>query len=287
MRSSTSLFFVLPLIVGAVLGAASDTARAADPQETQTGTGTIEMGILGATEDVRFFVDGKLVGTRKRTDSSHVARAQVEVPVGEHKAVAYLRTPARGDVGEWIQLSTREPLLVTPGSVTRLEADVSRVGSGKPEDTVRYFQVSPPQPTSGAGFSTAAAGAAPARASVEDTVPPATAGAVAAVPAVPTITIRGTEVLSDGKTAPRLASSAATDRPLEVSLLVQSDPPGAETSLDGKLVGVTPLHVQLDPRLDHVLTVGHVGCESIVQLLAADAWRAGRSQQTLVQLDCK
>ena len=285
MRSSISLFFVLLLIVGAVLGAASDSAGAADPQETQTGTGTIEMGILGATDDVRVFVDGKLVGSRQRTASSDAAQAQIEVPAGEHKAIAYLRTPARGNVGEWIQLSTREPLLVTPGSVTRLEADVSRVGSGKPEDTVRYFRVSTPQLTSGATFSTAAAGAAPA--SVEDTVPPATAGAVAAVAAVPTITIRGSEVLSDGKTAPRPASSAATDRRLEVSLLVQSDPPGAETSLDGKLVGVTPLHVQLDPRLDHVLTVGHVGCESIVQLLAADAWRAGRSQQAFVKLDCK
>jgi len=312
MDRSTSSSFVLCLIVGAVLGVVPE---AADSRATPTPTGSIVMRVLGAGDNVRFFVDGKQVAARKRNASWYAAQAVVEVPVGEHKAEAQFRTA--GNDGEWNQLTTREPVLVTPGSVTRLDADVSRAGSGK-GDIVRYFHVSTTQPKSDAASLTAtsstvaAAGAATGEAAVESSagVPPAAADEVAAVP---TITIVGTEVLSDGKapsdatnpldigtgeflydepTVAELAPPAdevALVQPgrIEVSLLVQSDPPGAEASLDGKLVGTTPLHVKLDPRLDHLLSVARDGCESIVQLLATDAWRAGRPPQALLRLDCK
>lgn len=314
MHRSTSSSFVLALIVGAALDVVPD---AADSQATQTRTGSIVMRIVGAGDNVRFFVDGKQVAARKRTASWYAAQASVEVQVGEHWVEAQFRTPSSGNDGDWNQLSIREPLLVTPGSVMRLEADVSRAGSGKPEDTPRYFHVST-TPSSGAAplaatsSTVAAAGAATGGASVESSagVPPA---AAAEVDAVPTITIIGTEVLSDGKTASgatnpldvgtgefRYDAPTVAELPpppdeialvqagrIEISFLVQSVPPGAEASLDGKLVGKTPMHVQLDPRLDHLLSVAHAGCETVVQLLATDAWRAGRSPQALVHLDCK
>jgi len=307
MYRSTSPSFLLTLIVGAVLGVFPD---AADSQSTQTRTGSIEMRIVGAGDDVRFFVDGKQVASRKRTASWYAAQAVVEVPAGEHKVEAQFRPPGRDTDGEWSRLSTREPLVVTPGAVVRLEADVRSAGSGKPEDTGRYFHVSTTPGSGAASLAATSSTVAAAGASVEADVPPPAAGEVASVP---TITIIGTEVLSDGTTASattdpldrgtgefRYDAPTVAELPpppdgiaivqagrIEISFLVQSVPPGAEASLDGQLVGKTPLHVKLDPRRDHLLSVAHAGCESIVQLLATDEWRAGRSPQALMHLDCK
>jgi hypothetical protein len=73
---------------------------------------------------------------------------------------------------------------------------------------------------------------------------------------------------------------------IAVSFLVQSEPPDAQVSLDGRTVGRTPLRLKLDPRVDHLLTVERKGCESVVQLIATEAWRSGRSPQALVRLAC-
>ena len=229
---------------------------------------------------------------------------------------------------------------MTPGSVTRLYANVRHVGD---TESVLYFE-SHPQPAGRAATSrittaapspavpvatqeTADAAKEAAGESEPNTIAAPSAatgsGSVESSPggeavAVPTIAIHGTEVLSNGREAGPQPASAATDpldvgtsglpndapkvsevapppdeTPLvqptriEIAFLVKSVPSGAEIALDGKLLGKTPLHVALDPRVDHLITVGHEGCESVVQLLATDAWRAGRSAQTLVRLDCK
>jgi len=316
-RSTSSV--VLPLIVGAVLSVVPDVA---DSQATQTRTGSIVMRVLGAEDNVRFFVDGKQVATQERTASWYAAEAVVDVPAGEHTVEAQFRTPDSGNEGEWNQLSTREPLIVTPGSVTQLDADVKRNASGNPGDAGRYFRVKTTQPSRGAAPLTATAPSRSAPVSTPEATGAVNGGAsesksstaAVGVAAVPTITIVGNDVISDGKPASAapdpladvVAEGLVNDTPtvaelpappgeialvqsgrVEVSFLVQSVPPGADASLDGKLVGKTPLHVKLDPRLDHLLSVARIGCESIVQLLATDAWRAGRPPQALVHLDCK
>jgi hypothetical protein len=83
------------------------------------------------------------------------------------------------------------------------------------------------------------------------------------------------------------AVAASTPAALAVSLLVQSEPAGADVALDGKVVGKTPVSVALDPRLDHLLTLEHKGCSSVVQLVATDSWRTGRSPEVMARLDCK
>jgi hypothetical protein len=58
----------------------------------------IEMAVVGAGDNVRFFVDGKQVAARKRTVSWHPCLAAVDVPGGEHVAEARFRIAGRGSV---------------------------------------------------------------------------------------------------------------------------------------------------------------------------------------------
>ena len=82
-RSTSSV--VLPLIVGAVLSVVPDVA---DSQATQTRTGSIVMRVLGAEDNVRFFVDGKQVATQERVGHIDVTSTESFNKRFDHARVA-------------------------------------------------------------------------------------------------------------------------------------------------------------------------------------------------------
>jgi hypothetical protein len=118
----------------------------------------------------------------------------------------------------------------------------------------------------------------------EPTSNPATSAALGAAAGAAAATLVASDAPSVPETTPETTPAAPR---LEVSFLVDSDPPGATVTLDGKNVGQTPVRVPLDPRTDHLLVIDRQGCESVVQLLATEAWRNGRSAQTRVRLQCQ
>src|SRR5262245_23936972 len=95
MHRNTLFSSLLTLIVFAGLGVAHRPAHAQTPRPT-TDTGSIEMGVVGAADDVRFFIDGKQIPARERTVSWYPCLAAVNVPGGEHVAEAQFRIAGRG-----------------------------------------------------------------------------------------------------------------------------------------------------------------------------------------------
>jgi hypothetical protein len=175
---------------------------------------------------------------------------------------------------------------------TRLVADLRGAASDPHRKLPYVFAVSEPSKSTAEARAEAAAETAPG-----DALAPAPAafGSSRSTGEVP-VTVRlawldpalAAEVLgSEVSLAPLVPGEPGPRPELQVMLLVETDPAGADVSLDETHLGKTPLRIRLDPRVDHLLQVEREGCEARVQLLEAQEWKAGRSPKVVQRLDCR
>ena len=89
-------------------------------------------------------------------------------------------------------------------------------------------------------------------------------------------------------TAPAVAAgaSAGSGAHATVMVLLETEPEGAQVSVDDQAAGATPLRVRLDPTVDHVVQFSRDGCSNHVRFLSAAGWEKGRSPTLHVQLEC-
>lgn len=277
------------------------------PNPGHEATGTLEITVLGSTGPLEYFLDGaKLVGA-----SSHGADSRVEwaLPPGTY------RIEGRYRIGRFelralrSHIRTRHPVRVDANRTTRLRADVRRLPSDVPEETVHYFRVDEPRDEERMALESPSTGDVPietpwpsvdrSRALADpleryeaDLVPAPDGGRV--VPEQ--ISIRGTEVVIGGRrwgtgrprpTPPADDTAVGSAPRPEVTLLVQSVPPGAHASLGEQYLGRTPLRVRVDPTRDHVFYFEREGCTEQVQLVDVASWKNGRAPAVSVRLDCR
>jgi hypothetical protein len=89
-------------------------------------------------------------------------------------------------------------------------------------------------------------------------------------------------------TAPAVAAgaSAGSGAHATVMVLLETEPAGAQVTVDDQAAGATPLRVRLDPTVDHVVQFSRDGCSDHVRFLSAAGWEKGRSTTLHVQLEC-
>lgn len=314
---STALALALPACgpAPAIRGAGSFApAVPSDPSAS-----VLEARVLGAPGAVEFYLDGRRVRSADDWSWWQDARLVLELPPGIHALEARYRTGRFEGRALWNRVLAREPVRLEAGRTTRLLADLRREWTGVAEERVAYFQVREPVPPDAGGeleseraaFSTRDV---PVDARLAWLEPGMTWQALVAgepwVPLTPEpaggrlaaeqITIRGREVLAGRRAGPPGVPSARAVRgpaaeaaparapgSVEVTVLLESEPPGAHVAVDDRYLGRAPLRVRLDPRADHLVQMEREGCDTHVQLLATDGWRRGRSPRLVVELDCR
>lgn len=313
MRTTAGL--CIPLVLAALCGCAGTPPPFEDIETGRTEVGTLEVGILGAAGEVQFEVDGKRVETADGWSWWKDARLVRELPAGPHAVEARFRVGRFEGHALWSRVVTRHPVVIEPGRRTRLSADLRGASTDPPEERVFVFAVDPPRPS---GAEALVIEGQPSTSLVPVDVrlawfdpqlvaelAPGDAPQIQLValppggPVAPdAITIHGKQVLAGGRRPP--PGKPRTDRgthagvhvdpstgAVEVFVLVESRPSGANVSLDDSYVGRTPIRVRLDPRIDHLLQVERPGCEPRVQLLSTADWKTGRSPRILQELDCQ
>ncbi|MFQ5600769.1 MAG: PEGA domain-containing protein [Candidatus Krumholzibacteriia bacterium] len=93
-----------------------------------------------------------------------------------------------------------------------------------------------------------------------------------------------TPLVTDWGWAP---STLGGSRHAQITVVLHSQPSGAQVSIDDRPVGKTPLRVRIDPLSDHVLLFERDGCGDYVRLLSSAGWEKGRSPSIRVQLHCQ
>jgi len=296
--------FVLALASGCYTST-SNFRSEIDAVAPKAEPGSIEAHVLGAPSEVRFYLNGKRQKRGLQGSTFRDTRLALDLPPGTY------RLEARFRIGEFegrkleCRVSCLEPLRVRAGEHVRLRADMRRDWSNPSEDRVSYFQSSAAATevaSEVSGHSTQEIPVAvnlPPHVSAEkyagmrsEMSPSGTNSAGDGQRTPDAITIRGRDVLDDGQPAPVAGAESSSQVQIgaggvEVSLQVESDPPGAQASVDGKALGNTPLRVTLDPRVDHVLQFDRDGCETKLQLLGTSEWQEGRSPRVVAKLDCR
>jgi len=302
-------------LLGAVYGCAGPPPSFDDIETGRTERGTLDVGVLGASGDVQFYVDGDRVDTADGWSWWYDARMVRELPAGLHTVEARFRVGRFEGHALWSRVVTREPVVIEPGRRTRLTADVRGASTDPPEERLFVFAVDAPRPSAAEALdiegqpSTSLVPVDVRLAWLDPQL--AQELAVGDEPNIPlvspppggplapeAITIHGDRVLSGGRRPapgkPRSAEASdagvRVDRSsgvVEIFVLVESQPSGADVSLDDAYVGRTPIRVRIDPRTDHLLQVERPGCEPRVQLLSTADWKTGRSPRILQKLDCQ
>jgi hypothetical protein len=281
------------LLAGACLVAGCSGGRTSQfgaGRDAPAAEGTLEVHIAGAPNNLQLFVDGE-----KLRAAAFAAGAPVVVAVapGKHSVLARFQVGSFDRQDLWSEIVTVAPVAIASGQRTRLVADVRGTRTDPAEERVYYFRVHEPWvaasetvgPTTRSVPNTDLGGqvepgmrvdrGAMSRPAGGDEphlplVAPPEGGAL--VPATISIHGEGARPEIEGSTL--------------VVMLVASEPAGAVAVMDGIYLGRTPLRVRLDPRQDHVLEVEREGCGRTVQLLSSADWKAGRTPNVTLTIEC-
>jgi hypothetical protein len=181
----------------------------------------------------------------------------------------------------------------TPASQSTGESVASPTASSSTATSETPPPAAPQPAEAGAGVP-AATEAAPATAAVESHATEESSAKTATEPAsnVGLAAIENPaqeELPPPSTTAPAVAAGASAGSGAHVTVvtvLLETEPPGAQVSVDDQAAGTTPLRVRLDPTVDHVVEFSRNGCSDHVRFLSAAGWEKGRSTTLHVQLEC-
>lgn len=241
------------------------------------------MRVRRAPAEVEFRVDGRRIDAHTTDSSWREAVRVVPLAAGLHTVEARFTVGRFEGERLWSTITTVDAVRIAPGHRTLLEADLQGTRTDPPEERVHYFDVTEPPLAVAATDDEHTTRAVPIEPAAASNGAPGYGShewerTIRAEPSVPLV------LAPPARTVEDTAEPAHT---VVVSLEVVSVPEGALVRIDDAEVGRTPLRHRIDPRRDHMLQVEREGCSPIVQLLSADAWRAGRTPKVSLQLDCR
>jgi len=295
-------------------------AAAIVPLSQDPNEGTLILGVLGFPREIEYFVNGVRIEPDAEIPWWDDARLTLNLRPGSYSVEAKYRVRAFAGEKTVYRIVTAHPVLLRAGQTTYLLAQIEKDWRGVPSapelafdlvEGVEFERRVEEERATWTASSTETDAITTFRGSPDGDIEVERQGSGTFDPAepetdeaAPSIVIRGNDVVPPGAAAPdsqagpvglpsaaepdteNLADPSPSASSFLLSVLVESEPSGAQIFLDERAMGETPLRLSLDPLVNHVLRFQHENCSDHVQFISAESWERGRSATITTRLDC-
>jgi hypothetical protein len=294
-------------------------AAAILPLSQSPDEGTLIVGVLGFPREIEYSVNGVRIEPDEEIPWWDDARLTLHLRPGSYEIDATYRVRAFAGEHTEYRILTTQPVTVRAGQTAYLLATIEKDWRGVPSQDETPFELLDGvefenRVEMGRGTWTASTTEPEAittlRGNPEGDLEVERQEGIHAAESsseTPSIVIRGSDVVPPGQAAadtlppedvglPSAAEPQAENLAdpsqspdgdaFVLSVLVESQPSGAQVFLDEASMGVTPLRLSLNPLVNHVLRFQHENCSDHVQFISAESWERGRSATITTQLEC-